>query len=138
MVDEEASSDFRTGMDLNPSEPAAEVRDEPSRGIPSPLIEGMSEAVKPDRMETRIAEKNLHIVFGRRISLFNRLNIFSEMLPERCHFSSHFLEIGKKRSVRNYRNPNNTRNPIPESIKLFRRILLTTKQMYSTIQARRE
>jgi hypothetical protein len=72
------------------------VRDEPSRGIPSPLIEGMSEAVKPDRMETRIAEKNLHIVFGSRVSLLNRLNIFSEMLPERCHFSSHFLKIDEE------------------------------------------
>jgi hypothetical protein len=96
MVDEEPSPDLCPGVDLNPGEPAAEVRDEPSRGIPSPLIEGMSEAVKPDRMETRIAEKNLHIVFDRRISLFNRLNIFSEMLPERCHFSSHFLEIDKE------------------------------------------
>jgi len=96
MVDEEPSPDLCPGMDLNPGEPAAEVRDEPGRGVPSPLIESMSEAMKPDRMETRIAEKNLHIVFGSRVPLLNRLNIFSEMLPERCHFSSHFLKIDEE------------------------------------------
>jgi hypothetical protein len=40
------------------------------------LIEGVSNAVKPDRMETRITEENLHSVFGRRISVFNGPDIF--------------------------------------------------------------
>jgi hypothetical protein len=41
----------------------------------------MGNAVEPDRMETGITEKNFYIVFGSRISLFNRSNIFLETLP---------------------------------------------------------
>jgi hypothetical protein len=63
-------------MDLDACEPAGEVRDQAGSGIPSLLIEEMGDSVEPDGMETRITEKNLEIVLGCGISLFNRSDIF--------------------------------------------------------------
>jgi hypothetical protein len=76
MINEKPSADFGAGMDLNACEPTAKVGNQTGRGKPSPLIEGVSNAVEPDCMETRITEENLHRVFRRRVSVFDGPNVF--------------------------------------------------------------
>jgi hypothetical protein len=49
--------------------------------MPPPLKEEMGNAVEPNGMEPRIAEKDLRIVFGSRISLFNGSDIFLQTVP---------------------------------------------------------
>ena len=83
MVDEEASSDFRARVNLDSSERAIEMRDQPCRGEPVPSVEEMGETMKPDRVEPWVAEKNLYIVLSSRISFFNRLDVFPNTLPHR-------------------------------------------------------
>jgi hypothetical protein len=76
MVDKEPSPDLCPRMDLNPSEPSIEVREQSSGCIPFPIVENMGNTVEPYGVETWIAEKNFHIVLCGRISLFNGLDIF--------------------------------------------------------------
>src|SRR3990172_8872202 len=90
MIDEESSADLCPGMDLDACEPAGEVRDQTGGGIPFLLIEEMGYPVKPDGMEAWITKKNLQKVLSRRVSLFDRLDIFLEALP---HESTQFSRI---------------------------------------------
>src|SRR4030042_5052507 len=80
MVDKKAPADFRPRMNLNSCESTAKMRDQTGSCKPFPSIEGIGNTVKPDRMETGIAEKNLHMIFSGRISLFHFLGVFLQSL----------------------------------------------------------
>jgi hypothetical protein len=72
MVDEEASPNFRTGMNLDSRERAIEMRDQACCGEPVPSVEAMRKAMKPDGMESWVAEKNFYVILRCRISFLNR------------------------------------------------------------------
>jgi len=90
MVDEEASPNFRTGMNLDSRERAIEMRDQACCGEPVPSVEEMRKAMKPDGVESWVTEKDFYIILRCRISFFNRLDIFPDTLPHR-EFSLLFL-----------------------------------------------
>jgi len=71
MVDEEPSSNGRSGMNLYPGHPAAPLTDEPSQEKPILFIEKMADAVGKERMHRGIQEENLQITFGGRIPFHN-------------------------------------------------------------------
>src|SRR3990172_2891514 len=81
VIDKESSADLCPGMDLDACKPAGEVIDQTGSGVPFLLIEEMCHPVEPDGMEPWVAEENLQIVLGRRVSLFDRSDIFFEALP---------------------------------------------------------
>jgi hypothetical protein len=68
-------------MNLNACEPSVKMGQEAGSRMPPPLKEEMGNAVEPNGMEPRIAEKDLRIVFGSRISLFNGSDIFLQTVP---------------------------------------------------------
>jgi hypothetical protein len=63
-------------MNLDPCEGTVKMGDQARCGIPFPLVEEMGNTMKPDGMETWIAEEDLYKVFGSRIPLFNGSDIF--------------------------------------------------------------
>jgi hypothetical protein len=81
MVNEKSPPDFRARVDLNSRERSTEMRNEAGGCEPPPLVEGMGDAVKPDCMETRVTEKDLHNVFRCGISVFDGSNVFLQPLP---------------------------------------------------------
>jgi len=83
MVDEEASPNFRTGVNLDSREEAIEMRDQARCGEPVTSVEEMRKAMKPDGVESWVTEKDLYIILRCRISFFNRLDVFPNMLPHR-------------------------------------------------------
>jgi hypothetical protein len=76
VVNKKSPPDFRTRVDFNSCEPSAKMRNQAGGCEPPPPIEGMSNAVKPDRMETRVTEKDLYNVFRSWIPVFDGTNIF--------------------------------------------------------------
>jgi hypothetical protein len=81
MVNEKSPPDFRARVDLNSCERSTEMRNQAGGCEPPPLVEGMGDAVKPDCMETRVTEKDLHNVFRCGISVFNGSDVFLQPLP---------------------------------------------------------
>ena len=99
MVNEEAFPDFRTGVNLDARERAIEMRDQPCRGEPVPSVEAMRKAMKPDGMESWVAEKNFYVILRCRISFLNRSNVFPDMLPHRKLSLVQFIPICSEKTI---------------------------------------
>ena len=106
MVDEEASPNFRTGMNLDSRKRAIEMRDESCCGKPFTSVKEMRKAMKPDGMESWVAEKDFYIILRSRISFFNRLDVFPNMLPHSKFSLLQFIPICSEKTISFYFNSN--------------------------------
>jgi hypothetical protein len=67
-------------MDLNTGQETTKMRYEASEEKELRNPEPVGNAVNPECMQARIAEDNLHNIAGCRITLKNRINIFTKIL----------------------------------------------------------
>jgi hypothetical protein len=76
MIDEEAASNCRAGMDFNSSKCAADMGYDPGESVPLVAVKKMGDSVHPNGMEARVAEEYLEKILGGRIPFDNSLHVF--------------------------------------------------------------
>src|SRR3984957_12320808 len=82
MIDEQAPADCRAGMNLDASEPSRQLADHPAKKLAVMLPEPVREAVKPDRMQSRVREHDLERGARGRVAVKDRLDVF----PDSVHY----------------------------------------------------
>ena len=76
VVDEEAAADGGAGVDLDPGQEAAELRDDPRHQRHSPTVQPVSEPVQENRMKSGVAQEDLDDAFRGWIFAKNRIDLF--------------------------------------------------------------
>src|SRR5579864_7495194 len=82
VVDEEPASNLSTGMNLNSSEQARDLRDEPSQESHVVQPQPVAEVMRPHRMQSGITDQNFEVGARGRIRLKDSGNIFAHGVKE--------------------------------------------------------
>src|SRR5229473_4485815 len=82
MIDEQAPADLRARMNLDTGEPARKLADQTAEQLCVMLPEPMCDAMKPDRMQSRICEHNLERGARGGVAVKDRLDVF----PDSVHY----------------------------------------------------
>ncbi len=85
VIDEKLAADLRSGMDFNPGQEPADVRYETPKEKKLVTPEPVGDAVDPEGMKSRIAEDDLQGTACRRVTIKNRIDIFSKALEHGKH-----------------------------------------------------
>ena len=75
MIDEEAPSDGRARVNLDPREPARDVRHEARRPLESRAPQGVRHPMEQDRVQARITGQHFPSCASSRIAVKNALNV---------------------------------------------------------------
>jgi hypothetical protein len=80
VVDKEAATDLRPGVNFDPGQPATEVRYQPRQPFQLVAPEHPGQTMNPDRMHPGVASQNFKSVTRRRVSMEYALDIFTQTL----------------------------------------------------------
>src|SRR5579884_2696540 len=75
VIDEEAATDARAGMNLDSSYPAIQMRDQAGYDRNAQYVQSMSQPMEQQRMQPGIGEQNLQQIGSRGVTLKYNLNI---------------------------------------------------------------
>src|SRR5271170_143857 len=76
VIDEEAASDFRAGMNLDSCDQARQLAYHAAEQLAVMLPEPMRDAIEPDRVEAGVQENHLERGARGRVAVENRLDVF--------------------------------------------------------------
>ncbi|MNK96625.1 hypothetical protein D3C87_1169150 [compost metagenome] len=80
MVNEETTTDLGTRMDLDPGQPAAEIRHQPRQPFQVRAPQHRRQTVNPDGVHAGVASQDFKSVTRRRVTMENTLDIFTQTL----------------------------------------------------------
>ncbi|MNJ59958.1 hypothetical protein D3C77_556650 [compost metagenome] len=80
MVDKETTTDLGPRMNLDPGQPATEVRHQPRQPFQFVAPQHAGQSMDPDRMHAGVAGQDFKSVTRRRVSMEYALDIFTQTL----------------------------------------------------------